>query len=291
MDRKKVIAIGLDSAEPTVIEKWVDEGKLPNIKSLMDEGSYGRLDNFEEASVETSWTTFATGCSPDKTGYYAPLAYDPDTYQMVTHAAYDYEKYPPFYALGDDYKVIAFDVPQVRLHSGINGDQVAAWGAHSPQVDQGSVPENLISDIHQKFGEHPTLHSDYACIGNYEQTVELQERLKLGINRRKDISIDFIKNHEWDLFLTVFGEAHAAMHTSWHLSQEDHPLYEDYLKKTQGRDFMLEDFVEMDKAIGEIKQAAPEDTVIIVYSVHGMGPAFHGFVDIGFSARIPVYRH
>jgi predicted AlkP superfamily phosphohydrolase/phosphomutase len=288
MNRRKVVAIGLDSAEPTVIEKWIKEGKLPNLKRIQDHGAYGRLDNYEATSVETSWTTFATGCSPEKTGYYAPLGYDANDYQMVTIAAYDYKKYPPFYALGNDYKVIAFDVPQVRLHPDINGCQVAAWGAHSPQVEQGSVPDTLISDIHSKFGVHPGLHNDYACIGNYEKTVALQDRLKVGIKRRKEISIDFVKNHEWDLFLTVFGEAHAAMHTCWHLSQKEHPLYEHFLEKTRGRDLMLEDFVEMDNAIGEIRDAAPDDVVFIVFSMHGMGPAF---MDLSTLVFLPEYLY
>ncbi len=285
---KKVIAVGLDAAEPTVIERWMAEGKLPNMRKIKDAGIYTRLDNFEESSVETSWTTFATGSPPEKTGYYGPLVYAAENYRMVTKAAYDYEEYPPFYALGDDYRVIAFDMPQVRLNRKINGLQVAAWGAHSPQVEQGSLPEYLFEEIQKTYGDHPGLHRDYACIGNFKKTMEVQEWLQEGIRRRTRICLDLIKNEQWDLLMTVFGESHAAMHTCWHLSQEDHPLYEQFQKKLNGRDPMLESFQLMDKAIGEMRAAAPADTQFIVYSLHGMGPAF---MDLSTLVFLPEYLY
>jgi predicted AlkP superfamily phosphohydrolase/phosphomutase len=285
---KKVIAVGLDAAEPRVIERWMAEGKLPNMQRIKDLGIYTRLDNFEESSVETSWTTFATGSPPEKTGYYGPLVYGAENYRMVAKAAYDYEEYPPFYALGDDYRVIAFDMPQVRLNRKINGLQVAAWGAHSPQVEQGSLPEHLFEEILKNYGDHPGLHRDYACIGNFKKTMEVQEWLQEGIKRRTRICLDLIKNEQWDLLMTVFGESHAAMHTCWHLSQEDHPLYEQFQKKLNGRDPMLESFQLMDKAIGEMRTAAPADTQFIVYSLHGMGPAF---MDLSTLVFLPEYLY
>lgn len=284
----KVIAIGLDAAEPRVLERWMADGKLPNMKKIQERGIYTRLDNFEESSVETSWTTFATGSAPDQTGYYGPLVYNPKNYRMVTEAAYDYEEYPPFYALGDGYRVIAFDMPQVRLNRKINGIQVAAWGAHSPQVEQGSLPENILPELHRKYGKHPALHRDYACVGNFEKTMEVQERLLEGIRKRAQICLDFIKNEEWDLFMTVFGEAHACMHICWHMSQEDHPLYDQFQEKLNGRDPMLECFQAMDKAIGGMLQAAPENTQFIVYSLHGMGPAF---MDLSTLVFLPEYLY
>lgn len=207
---------------------------------------------------------------------------------MVTKAAYDYQEYLPFYALGDDYRVIAFDMPQVRLNRKINGIQVAAWGAHSPQVEQGSLPEHVLGDLHKKYGRHPALHRDYACIGNFEKTMEVQGWLQEGIRRRAKICLDFIKNEQWDLLMTVFGESHAVMHTCWHLSQEDHPLYEKFQKKLKGRDPMLESFQLMDQAIGEMRAAAPEDTQFIVYSLHGMGPAF---MDLSTLVFLPEYLY
>lgn len=68
-----VIAIGLDAAQPDVMDSWMDEGHLKTMARLREQGTYGRLENFSAFSAETPWTTFATGCMPRKTGYWSPL--------------------------------------------------------------------------------------------------------------------------------------------------------------------------------------------------------------------------
>jgi len=265
-----VIAIGLDAAQPDVLESWMAQGYLKNMNRLREKGTYGRLENFSAFSAETPWTTFATGCRPHKTGYWSPLKLQNGTYQVKTRAAYEYEEFPPFYALGEDYRVAAFDVPQVRLNENINGVQVSAWGAHSPQVPSGSMPSGLFQDILNTHGEHPGLHKDYAVCLDLKATNRLRNVLKTGIARRSAICQDILQQERWDLFVTVFGEAHAAGHNFWQLSQPDHPLYETFKSRVDA-DPMLESFEAMDQAIGEILSKAPDDARVFVFSAHGMG--------------------
>ena len=75
---KPVIAIGLDAADPTLIEPWIESGDLPNLRALSEQGTYSRLKNkvnyqgaseVEFSSTEPLWTMFLTGCLPDKTGF------------------------------------------------------------------------------------------------------------------------------------------------------------------------------------------------------------------------------
>ncbi|MGB3615853.1 MAG: alkaline phosphatase family protein, partial [Elainellaceae cyanobacterium] len=258
-----VIAIGLDAAQPDVLESWMAQGYLKNMNRLREQGTYGRLENFSAFSAETPWTTFATGCRPHKTGYWSPLKLEDGTYQVKTRAAYEYEEFPPFYALGEDYRVAAFDVPQVRLNDNINGVQVSAWGAHSPQVPSGSMPPGLFQDIVDTHGEHPGLHKDYAVCLDLKTTNRLRNVLKTGIARRSAICQDILQQERWDLFVTVFGEAHAAGHNFWQLSQPDHPLYETF-KSQVDTDPMLESFEAMDQAIGEILSKAPDDARVLI---------------------------
>ncbi|MEC4806948.1 MAG: alkaline phosphatase family protein [Jaaginema sp. PMC 1079.18] len=270
MKKTPVIAIGLDAAEPSVMEKWMAEGRLKTMSRLRSQGIYGRLQNFAAFSAETPWTTFASGCRPHKTGYWSPLKMRAGTYEMETRAAYEYDEFPPFYALGSDYKVAAFDMPQVRLTPQVNGPQVAAWGAHSPQIPSGSLPESLFQELIERHGEHPGLHKDYAICPDIKGTLRLRNMLEVGIERRAAICKDLLSRDNWDLFITVFGEAHAAGHNFWQLSQPEHPLYEALHNQVE-RDPMLETFENIDKAIGEILTQAPENARVVIFSAHGMG--------------------
>ncbi|NEQ82890.1 MAG: nucleotide pyrophosphatase [Moorea sp. SIO2I5] len=268
---KPVIAIGLDAAEPSVLEKWMSQGHLQTMRRLRDQGTYGRLKNFEAFSAETPWTTFLTGCSPHTTGYWSPLGFREGSYECYTKAAYDYSEYPPFYALGEDYRVAVFDMPQTRLSEKVNGPQVLAWGAHSPQVASGSLPTSLFQELVDKHGEHPGLHKDYAVCLDLKGTLRLRKVLETGISRRATICQDLLQRGSWDLFLTVFGEAHALGHNFWQLSQPEHPLYEHFSSRVSG-DPMLEGFQAIDRAIGKILAKAPKDAHVVIFSAHGMGP-------------------
>lgn len=281
-----VIAIGLDSAEPRVIEKWLDSGKLPLMNRVREEGTYGRLENFDGFSAETPWTTFISGCSPKTTGYWSPLKFVEGTYGVKTLAAYDYQEYPPFYA-NPDLRVAIFDVPQVRPDKRVNGIQVGAWGAHSPQVPQSSIPEGLYDEIISKYGPHPALHRDYAVCVDLKTTLALEPTLKTGIERRGAVCHDLLKKEPWDLFMTVFGEAHSAGHNFWHMSQPEHPLYEHFSKKVS-HDPMLASFEAMDTAMDNILKAAPDDANIVIFSAHGMQP---NTMDLPSATFLPEFMY
>lgn len=270
--KNPVIAIGLDAAEPSLLEKWMSQGYLKTLSHLRQQGIYGRLQNFRDSNVETAWTTFATGFSPQKTGLWAHMGLREGTYNFETRAAYDFQEYPPFYALGEDYRVATFDVPQVRLTDKINGLQVAAWGAHSPQVETGSLPESLFQELIDKHGASPALHKDYAVCLDLKSTLKVAERLHTGIARRSATCQDLLTRETWDLFLTVFNDSHSGGHLFWQLSQPDHPLYE-ALRQCVSHDPLLEIYQAMDKAIGEILTKAPDNADVVIFSAHGMGPA------------------
>ena len=77
-----LIAIGLDAADPTLLESWMAAGHLPTLARLKQQGCYGHLSNTEHYRAETPWTTFISGQAPETTGYWGPIKYDPQTYSV-----------------------------------------------------------------------------------------------------------------------------------------------------------------------------------------------------------------
>lgn len=268
--KNPVIAIGLDAADPSLIEKWMSQGHLNNLRRLREQGAYGRLRTFEYYRAETPWETFLTGCSPQKTGYWAPVKFHADTYGTEDIKAYDFIEHSPFYALGDDYRVGAFDIPHSTLADRVNGLQVLAWGAHAALTPRHSRPAELFQEIMDKHGEHPAFDKDFASCQNLPALKKLQQALEIGIARRSVICQDLLQREPWDFFLTIFGETHSAGHYLWHTSQPDHPLYEAMPAHADG-DCLLGVFKAVDKAVGEIVAKAPENANVLVFAAHGMG--------------------
>ena len=271
--KRPIIAIGLDSADPVLLETWMEQGYLKNLNRIRQQGAYGALVNMDYYKGESAWTNFLTGCLPHKTGYWSKYKFNPKTYQadrIGAYGAYDYSEYPPFYAVGDDYQVAVFDMPQTTLSKDVNGIQVLAWGAHAPMVTPGSLPTNLREELIQQYGDYPidTLGHQDRSDWYDEQSVEtLKQAMHTGIARRTAIMRDLLQRNNWDLFLTDIGEPHTAQHYLWHLSQPSHPLY----KPGTGSDPLLDIFESIDQSLGTIIAEAPKDAYIMVFAVHGMG--------------------
>ncbi len=65
----KIIIIGLDGASPELFfNKWADE--FPNIQKIIKKGAHGTLKSVIPTSTGPAWTSFATGCSPEKHGIF-----------------------------------------------------------------------------------------------------------------------------------------------------------------------------------------------------------------------------
>ena len=269
MTTPSVIAIGLDAADPDLMERWMDAGHLPVLDGLRRQGGYGRLDNLGYYKAETPWTTFLTGCMPAKTGYWTPVKFIEGSYRVEEVEAYDFKEFPPFYALGPDWNVAIFDVPQTVLTPAANGPQVLAWGAHSPQTPSHSRPAELYADLVDRHGPHPALHHDHGEWWNTKYLHFLHGALLTGIDRRADICCEWFEHKRWNLFMTFFSETHSAGHDFWFLSRPDHPLYPLRSRAGFSGDPMLDVFRRVDTAIGRMLEAAPDDATVVVFSVHG----------------------
>ena len=77
---KKAILLGLDGLDPGLTEKWMAEGKLPNLARLREQGSYSRLRTTFPALSPVAWSTFATGVNPARHNIFDFLNRDMRTY-------------------------------------------------------------------------------------------------------------------------------------------------------------------------------------------------------------------
>jgi predicted AlkP superfamily phosphohydrolase/phosphomutase len=77
---RKVIVIGLDGLEPTIVEPMLQAGELPQLARLRAQGSYQRLATTTPAQTPVAWSTFATGVNPGGHGIFDFLRRDPATY-------------------------------------------------------------------------------------------------------------------------------------------------------------------------------------------------------------------
>jgi len=80
---KRVVILGLDGMEPTLAEKFMAEGKMPNLSRLAREGCFKRLATTAPPLSPVAWSTFLTGCNPGKHNVFDFLTRDKRNYMPL----------------------------------------------------------------------------------------------------------------------------------------------------------------------------------------------------------------
>ena len=271
-----ILAIGLEAADPALLEKWCAEGVLPNFSRLIDDGCYRKLLSPTAISSGATWPSITTGVSPAKHGmgfYHRQLR--TGTYRVVKKYA-DEVRSDFFWkhASAAGRRVAVFDIPVVYPLQGFNGVQVIGWGAEGLNWKQCSEPPQLLPEIIRRYGHHP-------LEGWYQKNIEdadewniLLDKLRHGARTRTRIAKWLLEQERWDLFMVGYPEPHWAGHYFFHLLDETHPRYDLEVARACGG-AILDIYREIDRAIGELTRARPDSTVL-VFSNTGMGMNYSG---------------
>jgi predicted AlkP superfamily phosphohydrolase/phosphomutase len=78
--KERVVVMGFDGMDPTLARRFMDEGKLPNLKKLSERGVFRKLETTQPSESPVAWASFATGVNPGKHNIYDFLVRDFDTY-------------------------------------------------------------------------------------------------------------------------------------------------------------------------------------------------------------------
>ena len=79
---RKVVVIGLDGLEPTLVEPMLARGDLPNLARLAGDAGVARVATTAPAQTPVAWSTFATGLNPGGHGVFDFLRRDPKAYRI-----------------------------------------------------------------------------------------------------------------------------------------------------------------------------------------------------------------
>src|SRR5215468_4314334 len=77
---KRAIILGFDGMDPELAQRFISEGKLPNLAALQQEGTFRKLRTTYPPISPVAWSTFMTGVNPGKHNIYDFLARDTTNY-------------------------------------------------------------------------------------------------------------------------------------------------------------------------------------------------------------------
>ena len=85
----RVLAIGLDAAEPTLIRELIEQGEMPALKALLEQGKWLRVESPASVGSGSVWPTFITGEDPSLHGVYGEWCWRPATMSLERYRGDD----------------------------------------------------------------------------------------------------------------------------------------------------------------------------------------------------------
>ena len=150
------MVIGLDMGDGALVRHWAGLGVLPNLRRMLDEGSWFELDSPAQVLHTSTWPSFATGTLPGRHGVYYPFQPQPG-HQQAQHVAAERYGAPSFWALADSRgkRCLVYDVPETFPEARFKGRAIFEWGTWAWYGVRASQPPQLLADLQTRFGAYP----------------------------------------------------------------------------------------------------------------------------------------
>lgn len=269
--RPKVLIVAMDAAEPALVDRLMEQNKLPNIARLRDKSARARIRSVADWFVAAPWPSFYTGTSAAEHGVYHYLAWNPSAMAVQPLAAPSGSLEPywrDFQRKGVASVVI--DAPMVYPppEEG-DGVEICGWCTHDcladPWVHPATVGERIRSE-----GREPMRLVETQRPLSLEDVERLAEVLNASTRNIRELSLSLLDDAKWDFALVSFTATHMGGHQLWS------PTGLDRNAVGGGREAVataLESiYIECDRAVGSLIESLPAETTIILMSLHGMEP-------------------
>ncbi|MDQ3818993.1 MAG: alkaline phosphatase family protein, partial [Acidobacteriota bacterium] len=271
---QRQLLIALDAMDWGLLKKWSSEGKLPNFRRLIDEGTRAMLRTTAEQLPDTVLSSLYTGSNPAKLEKYFYCQYDPETIGLK-YLPDEALKRPAFwdYLSREGKRVGVIDAPKFPASRELKGFQLTNWGAHATSAKRSSTPASLMDEVEKRFGKHPIGACD-AVDDKPEALRDLRERIIAGAHLRGRVCRWLMENQEWDVFFVVFSETHCVGHHYWRFVDPTHPRHNE--EDTHGlADTIEQVYRAIDEEVSEMIKVAGPETLTMAFAGHGMGPIYH----------------
>ena len=266
--QQPVLMIGLDAAEPELIERWTSDGTLPHLARLRAAGSYHRLASSAAWLAGSPWPTFYTGTSPAAHGLYHFLQWRPERLALARPDA-DWLAVDPFWRALAGPRSLVVDAPMVYPPAPFAGIEISGWATHDHLRPPASHPPDQLARLQAAHGGAPVAEE---ALGLQAPRVlqALRAELLHAVGCVTAATEGLMRTEPWDLCLATFAATHRGGHKLWDASGMRGAI-------GPGDDAALfaalrEIYRACDAAVGRLAAAAGETARLLVFSLHGMGP-------------------
>ncbi|MDH7487251.1 MAG: alkaline phosphatase family protein [Anaerolineae bacterium] len=269
---RKVLVIGLDCAEPTLVfERWRDD--LPTLRHLMNQGAYGLLRSSHPPITVPAWSCMFSSKDPGQLGFYgfrnrADTSYE--RMRIATNLAVDVDRVWDVLNRSGRRSILV-SVPQTYPVKPLNGVCISCF-LTPPGGARWCWPESLKGDLAALLDGQEYMF-DVHNFRTENKGWLLEQIYEMAAQHFKVIQ-HLMDTQPWDLFMFVDMGVDRIHHGFWAYMDPRHPRYE------AGNPFegaIHDYYVYVDQELGRLLDRLDDDTVVLVVSDHGAKALQGGF--------------
>lgn len=272
--KKRVLVIGLDGATWDILNPLMRDGKLPNLKKLLECSAQGVLMSSIPPVTAAAWTCFSTGKNPGKHGL-VDFIYFPNHGYRVTIANSTTRNAATIWNLLSerDMRVGVVSVPMTYPPEQVNGVMVTDMMTPNANV-QYTYPPELKQELLQNVGPFVITPGEGE---NPSEPLTYLDKVRADVKGSADYTLYLLKKEPYDFFMYVFGITDILQHQFWYLLEADPKNLNEHDRAIRAKVVAI--FQQVDDGVGEMLNYADENTTVVLMSDHGFGP-MKGFLHV-----------
>ena len=239
----KTLLLGLDGTCRSILSPLLDEGVMPRLDALFDEGTSGALTSQLPPWTPSAWPSLYTGVNPGKHGVFGFLRFDGYDWDVVNRS--DVEAFA-LWELLDRHGLTSVVVNVPVTHPAREFDGALIPGYIAPESPD-CHPDGLLADVEDAVGE-------YDVYGPLDKSGETDLDEAADHARQRGEAFCYLADRfDPDFGFLEFQQTDSVFHAR--------PDDDEAIRRIYGA---------VDDAIGRVLDAHDPETVLVV-SDHGMG--------------------
>ena len=266
----KVFCLGWDGATWNVADPMLRAGQLPNMARLIERGTRMKLRSTVPPNSSIAWTTFATGKNAGKHGVYYFVERTPDSYSRRIINATSIRTETLWSILSrHDKRVSVVNVPVTFPPEPVNGTMVCGMLSPSPE-SAFTHPPTLHTELIAQVGPVPMDHVE-GGVAYATHRMALLEDILRDQERRCRMAAYLMDRDPWDFFMLVLTSSDRIGHVAMRFKDEQFRAENPALTAKFG-DILEQTYAQLDRLTGDLLRKLDDDTHVLLFSDHGMGP-------------------
>lgn len=265
---KRVLIVGLDGATFDILTPLMDNGRMPNLRRLMQSGTSGILDSTKPPITPAAWTTFMTGKGPGRHGIVDFEKYDVRTNQLSFNSTYEIREKTIWEILSEKgFRVGSINVPMTYPPRKVNGFMIS--GFETPSVENDFTwPPELKDEVLRRWPDY-NYRSDWQrkAFGGDELFQRNLRHIERSFSQGFELASYCGERFGWEVLMVLFKLVDNVQHKAW--KYLDPKTSHRYPRRAE---ISARCFEELDKTIGDLaKYAEDNQALLIIMSDHGHG--------------------